>query len=180
MGQGIGMFRVLVRLLAGLLAAELAACETTGGAPPWAGFGAPTTTATIQSPDEINYFPSDEPLRLAVEYFNRGNYGLSERYFQDAAEKSPKDSAAWIGLAASYDRTRRFELADRAYREAIKVGGETTQLLNNQGYSYMLRGDNIKARQKFMQAYRQDPNNPTVINNIALLDGSEHSVQRPQ
>jgi Flp pilus assembly protein TadD len=179
MGQGIRMSRVLACLPAGLLAASLAACETVGGAPPWAGFGGPTTTATIQSPDEVNYYPSDEPLRLAVEYFNRGDYGLSQRYFQDAVEKAPNDSAAWIGLAASYDRTRRFDLADRAYRQAIKIGGETTQLLNNQGYSYLLRGDRATAQDKFMRAYRRDPSNPTVNNNLQLLNASDSSEQPP-
>jgi hypothetical protein len=51
----------------------------------------------------------------------------------------PRDLDSWIGLAASYDRLRRFELADRAYEQAIKIGGATGEILNNRGYSYMLR-----------------------------------------
>jgi len=180
MGQGMRLSRVLACLPTVLLAAGLAACETVSGAPPWAGFGAPTTTATIQSPDEVNYQPSDEPLRLAIEYFNRGDYGLSERYFRDATEKAPNDSAAWIGLAASYDRTRRFDLADRAYQHALKISGETTQLLNNQGYSYLLRGDRATAQDKFMRAYRRDPTNPTVNNNLQLLNAGDSLVPPSQ
>ncbi len=45
----------------------------------------------------------------------RGNYGIAQRYFKDAVEKAPRDVTAWIGLAASYDRLRRFDLADQAY-----------------------------------------------------------------
>ena len=93
-------------------------------------------------------------------------------------EKAPRDVAAWTGLAASYDRLSRFDLADRAYASAIKLAGETTELLNNQGYSYMLRGDYMAARKKFLKAYAREPNNPTIINNLKLLDGSVRSIQR--
>ena len=81
-------------------------------------------------------------------------------------------------MAASYDRLSRFDLADRAYASAIKLAGETTQILNNQGYSYMLRGDYGKAREKFLKAYQREPNNPTVINNLRLLDSSHRFIRR--
>ena len=94
-----------------------------------------------ENPGDVKYFPSDEPMRLAKERFQEGNFGLAQRYFQDAVEKAPKDVAAWIGLAASYDRLGRFDLADRAYRSAVKLSGRTVQILNNEGYSNMLRGN---------------------------------------
>ena len=68
----------------------------------------PITTATIQENASVQYYPSDEPLRLGLEHFNRGDFGIAERYFRDAVEKAPKDVSAWIGLAASYDRLGRF------------------------------------------------------------------------
>src|SRR6476661_2458845 len=101
----------------------------------------PITTQTIRENALVQYYPSDEPLRLGIEHFNRGHYGIAERYFRDAVEKAPKDASAWIGLAGSYDRLGRFDLADRAYHEAIRLVGETTAILNNRGYSYMLRGN---------------------------------------
>jgi tetratricopeptide (TPR) repeat protein len=94
----------------------------------------------------------------------------------------------WLGAdnAFSYflflsllgDRLRRFDLADQAYATAIKLTGETVQILNDRGYSYLLRGDLSKARAKFLRAYQLDPTNPTVINNIALLNSSYRFVQR--
>jgi len=138
----------------------------------------PPTTATVQEPLDVKYYRSDEPLRMGIEHFNRGNFGIAERYFRDATEKAPKDPTAWIGLAASYDRVARFDLADRAYVYAIRLVGETTEILNNQGYSYMLRGDLVKARAKFLKAYEREPNNPTIINNIQLLNGSYRAIQR--
>ena len=139
----------------------------------------PLPSATVEQPANIQYYPSDEPLRLALEHFNRGHYGIAERYFRDAVEKAPRDVTAWVGLAATYDRIARFDLADRAYSAAIKLAGNTTAILNNQGYSYMLRGDYVTARRKFLEAYRREPNNPTILNNLKLLDGSVKSVQRP-
>ncbi len=137
------------------------------------------TTPTMQDPTDVKYYPSDEPLRMGKEQFGRGNFGLAERYFRDAVEKAPKDATAWIGLAASYDRLRRFDLADRAYAQAIGLVGETIQILNNEGYSYMLRGDLVRARRKFLKAYELDPANPTIINNLELLNGSRRIIERP-
>ena len=138
----------------------------------------PATTATLQDPDDVKYYRSDEPLRMAIEHFNRGHYGIAEQYFRDATEKAPKDPTAWIGLAAAYDRLGRFDLADRAYFFAIKLVGETTEILNNQGYSYMLRGDLVNARKKFLKAYEREPNNPTIANNLQLLNSSSRFIQR--
>jgi len=117
-------------------------------------------------------------LRMRIEHFNRGNFGIAERYFRDATEKAPKDPTAWVGLAASYDRLARFDLADRAYVYAIRLVGETTEILNNQGYSYMLRGDLVKARAKFLKALEREPNNPTILNNLQLLNSSSRFIQR--
>jgi len=138
----------------------------------------PATTTTVEEPADVKYYRSDEPLQLGVEHFNRGHYGIAERYFRDAVEKAPRDVTAWVGLAASYDRLGRFDLADRAYRAAIRLTGETVQLLNNEGYSYMLRGDLVRARRKFLKAYEREPNNPTVLNNLQLLNSSYKYVQR--
>jgi Flp pilus assembly protein TadD len=138
----------------------------------------PATTGTVREPDDVKYYRSDEPLRLGIEHFNRGNFGIAERYFRDATEKAPKDPTAWIGLAAAYDRLARFDLADRAYAYAIGLVGETTEILNNQGYSYMLRGDLVNARKKFLKAYEREPNNPTIVNNLQLLNSSSRFIQR--
>jgi Flp pilus assembly protein TadD len=137
------------------------------------------TTATVQDPTEVKYYPSDEPLRMGEEQFGRGNFGLAQRYFRDAVEKAPKDATAWIGLAASYDRLRRFDLADQAYAQAIALTGETVQILNNEGYSYMLRGDLERARRKLLRARELDPGNPTIADNIELLNGSARFIERP-
>lgn len=138
----------------------------------------PITTATVQRDADVQYYPSDEPLRLAIEHFNRGDFGTAEHYFRDAVQKAPKDASAWIGLAASDDRLGRFDLADVAYVQAVRLNGETTALLNNRGYSYMLRGNLTAARRDFLKAYEREPGNPIIRNNLTLLDDSAQFVER--
>ena len=133
---------------------------------------------TGQNPGDVKYYPSDQPVRLGIQRFYEGNFGLAQQYFQDAVEKSPNDVTAWIGLAASYDRLGRFDLADHAYAAAAKLEGETPRLLNNEGYSYMLRGDLKAAQAKFQRALKLDPNNQTTLNNIKLLNSSQNFIER--
>lgn len=129
--------------------------------------GSETTKVAKFTPSD----PNDD-LSLGKENFREGNYGLAERYFRKAVESGPKEAEAWLGLAAAYDRLRRFDMADRAYEELIKVAGPTPEILNNQGYSYMLRGDFNRAREILLQARAKAPDNPYIRNNLALLDES--------
>jgi Tfp pilus assembly protein PilF len=155
------------------LVSVVAGCDQTGLTP------TPVPDpATGQNPGDVKYYPSDQPVRLGIQRFYEGNFGLAQRYFQDAVEKSPNDVTAWIGLAASYDRLGRFDLADQSYAAAAKLEGNSVRLLNNEGYSYMLRGDLKAARAKFHAALKLEPNNETTLNNIKLLNDSTKYIER--
>jgi Flp pilus assembly protein TadD len=161
------------------LALTLSGCFATDASKPDVDEGVPPIlTDTVQRDADVQYYPSDEPLRMALEHFNRGNFGTAERYFRDAVETAPKDASAWIGLAASEDRLGHFDLADQDYAQAVHLVGETTALLNNRGYSYMLRGDLVAARTDFLKAHSREPNNPIIINNLKLLDSSARFIKR--
>ena len=127
--------------------------------------------AKATTPGLLGSDPYDE-LSLGKKQYRANNFGLAEKHFRLAVEKHPRDAEAWLGLAASYDRLRRFDLADRAYAQAIGILGPTVEILNNQGYSYMLRGDYKRARATLAAARRKDPNNKYVQNNIRLLEES--------
>jgi Flp pilus assembly protein TadD len=105
-------------------------------------------------------------------WYRANNFGLAEKHFRRAVELHPRDAEARLGMAASYDRLRRFDLADRAYKQAIDIVGPTVEILNNQGFSYMLRGDFKRARQKLLAPDRKDPGNKYVANNMHLLEES--------
>jgi Flp pilus assembly protein TadD len=179
-----------MRLRRGLLlmatAASLTGCETStkfgdliGSSSQTASLQAPTsasadpvsTGSVSGSPELLGGDPNDD-LNLGKKHYRAGNYGDAERYFRRAAESHPRDAEAWVGLAAAYDRLKRFELADRAYKQAVTIVGPTPELLNNMGYSYLLRGDYKRARETLLAARAKDPANPYVKSNLDLLEKS--------
>jgi Flp pilus assembly protein TadD len=119
-----------------------------------------------------------EPLELGKRYYNKGEFGLAEQAFRSAIELNKSDAEAWLGLAASYDRLRRFDQARRAYDVLVKLTGRTPVVLNNLGYHYILQGQYAKANQLLLEARQRDPSNKFIHNNIDLLkarDRSEHA-----
>jgi Flp pilus assembly protein TadD len=116
------------------------------------------------------FYPGDEATRLGWSHLVSGEYGLAEQYYRRAVEATHQNGSAWIGLAAAYDRLGRFDLADIAYRQAIRLEGENYIILNNLGYSYLLRGNVRTARRLLEQAIVLAPGNPTIASNLATLD----------
>ena len=129
------------------------------------------------SPELLGNDPNDD-LNIGKKYFRQGSYGLAERHFRKAVELHPRDAESWVGLAAAYDRLRRFDLADRAYQQAAKLIGETPELMNNRGFSYMLRGDYRRAHAMLMAAQAKDPKSPYIANNLRLLAASERKAKQ--
>lgn len=101
-------------------------------------------------------------VQSGVTQFDAGNYGLAQKDFLAAVEATPKNSSAWLGLAAAYDQLGRFDLADRAYEELLSIEGRKPAILNNFGYSYLLRGETQKARSLFNEARALAPLNPRI------------------
>jgi tetratricopeptide (TPR) repeat protein len=184
--------RIAVVATASLLG--LTACETTStnlpsilaGNPPAPSvaandLAAGDMTGTIPAP-QPDYGPKGAPpllgvdpnddLSVAKQQFRLENYGIAERYFRRAVESRPNDAEAWLGLAAAYDRLKRFDLADRAYEQLTRIVGPTPEVLNNQGFSFILRGDYGRAREILLTARAKDPANPYIKNNLELLEKS--------
>ena len=74
-----------------------------------------------------------------------------------------------MGLAASYDELGRFDFADRAYEQLLKIAGRKPQVVNNMGYSQLLRGNKTKARELLMEAKQNMADTTVVDANLALL-----------
>lgn len=153
-------------LAAGLIVCMLpilAACNSTSGSA-WG-----NSVTEIELPTTVDPYPDNEVFTVAKVQFAEGNFGHAARYYERTVEVEPNNGEAWLGLAASYDRVRRFDLADRAYREAGRLIGDRAEYYNNIGYSYLLRGDATKARSNFLRAHELDPASPTISNNLEML-----------
>jgi Flp pilus assembly protein TadD len=162
--RGLGLPLLLAAALA------LSACSAIPGADSDVAF-----TSQVQADTALAAETIKDDLGLGKFHFRGQNYGLAEMHFRRAVETTPGNAEGWIGLAASYDQLKRWELADRAYAQAFKITGPTAAFLNNRGYSYLLRGDVRRASQDLSQAAAKDPQNERIRNNLKTLDSRARS-----
>ena len=120
----------------------------------------------------IGDYTADSALAQAKSHFRSGDFGHSAALYKRVVELSPKNAEGYIGLSASYDRLRRFDLSDRVYTALFGITGGTAQYYNNVGYSYMLRGNVSAALTNFRKAQQLDPDNVVVANNIQMLSNA--------
>jgi Flp pilus assembly protein TadD len=146
--------------MAAILAALMVGGCTTGAVDKTATTSIAPVTADISQAD----------LTAGKAQFREANYGLAEKHFRKAVELRADNSEAWMGLAASYDQLGRFDFADRAYDQLLKVAGRRPEVLNNMGYSQLLRGNKKKAGQLLNEA-KTGMADPRVVDaNLALLN----------
>ena len=112
---------------------------------------------------------SKEFVAAGKQHFEAQNYGLAEKAFRKAVEIRTDDASAWMGLAASYDQLGRFDFADRAYEQLVDLKGNSPRVLNNMGYSQLLRGNYQKAASYLNKAQEMNPSLEEVQGNIHLL-----------
>lgn len=118
---------------------------------------------------KVHGTPPLDPEAEGRRHFAAGHYGLAEHKYRMAVEARADNASAWIGLAASYDQLRRFDLARRAYDRALAIQGRSPLLLNNLGYHYYLQGDKAKAEQSWRSAAQLEPGNSKILANLELL-----------
>jgi Flp pilus assembly protein TadD len=128
----------------------------------------PTIPASNQA--SLKGDSSQELLQRGKEHFRGDNFGLAESNFRKAVEVRPDSVEAWAGLAASYDQLGRFDLADRAYDQLLKLKKNDARIMNNRGYSFLLRGDYAKAESWFKKAQAANPVLEEVDGNLHLLE----------
>ena len=157
-GQG-KMRSISSTALAGVIAGILLGGCTTSGL---------DKTAT-RSITPVTQDISGSDLAAGKAQFREANYGLAEKHFRKAVELRADNSEAWMGLAASYDQLGRFDFADRAYDQLLRVAGRKPQIVNNMGYSQLLRGDKKKARTLLLEAKNGMADATVVDANLALL-----------
>ncbi len=162
--------RVVGSLGSGLVVLMLAAAPLWGcssaniGASPWG-----NSKLDIAEIKNIGSYEPELALTEARAHFRNHDFGHSAAFYKRVVELQPKNPEGYIGLAASYDRLRRFDLADRVYEALYGLSGASAQYYNNVGYSYMLRGNFKAAHTNFRKAEKLAPDNLVISNNLQLL-----------
>ena len=126
------------------------------------------TKTTAIEPQDV----SATDLAQGKAQFREANYGLAEKHFRKSVELRADNAEAWMGLAASYDQLGRFDFADRAYEQLLKVAGRRPEVVSNMGYSQYLRGNKKKAKQLLIEAKKNLADTTVVDANLALLKKS--------
>ena len=122
--------------------------------------------ASLTLAEELQGGEPGDDINLGKRHYRERNYGLAEKHFRKSVEKLPRDGEGWLGLAASYDRLKRYDLADRAYKEALDIYGPRPEVLNNIGYSLMLRAPSSSPRQRRPRPY-SGPSRNSVTRRVA-------------
>lgn len=117
----------------------------------------------------IGDYTAERALSEARAHFRNNDFGYSAALYKRAVELSPKDPEGYVGLGASYDRLRRFDLSDRVYASLHELSGGSVQYYNNVGYSHLLRGEMSEAMNNFRRAQKLAPDNVVVANNIRIV-----------
>jgi Flp pilus assembly protein TadD len=153
-------FRLIVL---GLAVAPLAACSAAG----ISSFG--NNRLQVAEVNNIGTYTAESALVQARGHFRSNDFGHSAAFYKRVVELSPQTAEGYVGLGASYDRLRRFDLSDRVYASLFALSGGTAQYYNNVGYSQMLRGNLKDAMSNFRQAQKLAPDNVVIANNMQLV-----------
>lgn len=73
---------------------------------------------------------------------------------------------AWNIVAMSADEDRNWRAADEAYARAMSIAPGRAELLNNKGWSFLLRGEWEIALKTLEQAFVLKPSLPVIRNNL--------------
>lgn len=87
----------------------------------------------------------------------------------DCATASPSTGwKAWNARAVLADLVNDWPMADYCYRRALELSPQEGEIVNNQGWSLMLRGDWAAALSQFERAATLKPDSLRIANNLEL------------
>jgi type IV pilus assembly protein PilF len=70
-------------------------------------------------------------IQLGTTYLQQGNFVLAREKLERSLKQNPKDPDVHTSLGLLYDRTGDDKLADRHFREALRLAPEKPDLINN-------------------------------------------------
>jgi type IV pilus assembly protein PilF len=70
-------------------------------------------------------------VQLGTAYLQQGNYAVAKEKLERALKQNPKDPDVHTSLALLYDRTNEKKLADKHFREALRLAPDKPDVSNN-------------------------------------------------
>jgi tetratricopeptide (TPR) repeat protein len=118
------------------------------------------------------HLDASDPVERARALVLTGQYGLAIEGLSEAVTRDPGNARALSLLAVSYAQLKRFDLADRYHAEALEIEPSSVIVLNNWGYSYLMRGNGSRAADLLARAAAANDGRPIVTANLALARGN--------
>jgi hypothetical protein len=154
----------------------------------WLASGCSALTSSNEAAWNAAPSPAGDRLQEGKVHFEQGNYGLAVAAYRASLRDDSSSVRALNGLAASYDRLGRFDLARNYYKRALEISPHSAQTLNNMGYSLILearqkKGDaalTAEARSYFQQASQSDGRHPSIAGNLAMLKSKPVALTAPR
>lgn len=124
-------------------------------------------------------FNLQDPVEKGRALVVTGQYGLAVDALMYVVQADPKNARALTLLAVAYGELKRFDLADRYHAQALEAEPDSVAALNNWGYSYLVRGDKIRAADLLERAVAVSDGRPIVAANLALVRGDGPAQPMP-
>jgi len=112
-----------------------------------------------------------EPVENGRALLMTGQYGLAIEALSRVLRDDPGNARTLTLLAEAYDRLHRYDLADRYHGQALQADPNFVAALNNWGYSYLVRGDKLRAVGLLERAAAMKKGHPVVAANLRLAAG---------
>ena len=114
--------------------------------------------------------PDDATLleRAGISAFETGDIRLASQLIDHATALGSTSWRTWNAQGAVADMNRDWATADAAYARAEQLAPARPEVVNNQGWSRLLRGNWSEARDDFARAAQLDPKSTRIANNLEL------------
>jgi Flp pilus assembly protein TadD len=114
--------------------------------------------------------PNDSRLaeRAGISALKRGDVATAAPLIDRATKTAKPSWRAWNARGVLADLQQNWRAADAAYDEAINLAPDEADVVNNQGWSRLLRGDWKRAVGLFERAVELDPRSTRMANNLEL------------
>lgn len=114
--------------------------------------------------------PSDarSAERGGIAALQMGDVKLGKTLIRKAVSSKGASWRAWNALGVLCDFERDWDGADAAYATADEIAPDRPEILNNHGWSLILRGDWTSAVPVLERAARLDPKSGRIANNLEL------------
>jgi Flp pilus assembly protein TadD len=114
--------------------------------------------------------PNDRRLleHAGIAALKVGDATRASRFLDRAAAGDETSWRVWNAQGVIADLNRDWATADEAYAHALGSAPERAEVVNNRGWSHLLRGDWQTAANDFERAARLDPTSARIANNLEL------------